>query len=85
MVHGGPRAGALPELVGELAKWRHAAPMLTARAPMTRGGHGEPHRWNGGRRGGRTRLGDDETKRRRTELGVIANGARRRGGKESVR
>jgi hypothetical protein len=85
MVHGGPRAGALPELIGELAERHHTAPMLTARAPMTRGGHGEPDRWNGGWRGGWTWLGDDETKRRRTELSATANGARRRGVKESVR
>jgi hypothetical protein len=79
MVHGGLRAGVLPELVGELAEWRHVAPMLTARGPMTQGGRGEPHRWNGGKRGGWMRLGDDETKRRRTELGATANGVRRRG------
>jgi hypothetical protein len=85
MVHGGPQAGALPELIGELAEWHHAAPMLTTRAPMTRGGRGEPHRWNGGWRGGWTRLGDDETKRRQTELGATANEVRRRRGKESVR
>jgi hypothetical protein len=85
MVHGGPRAGALPELVGELAERRHVGPNLTVIAPMTRGGCGEPHRWNGGWRGGWTRLGDDKTKRWRTKLGGIANGAWRRGEKESVR
>jgi hypothetical protein len=85
MVHGGPWAGVLPQLVGELAERRHATPMLTAIAPMRRGGRGEPHRWNGGWRGGWTQLGDDETKRQWTELGVTTNGAQRRGGKESVR
>jgi hypothetical protein len=59
MVHGGPRAGARPELTGR----RHPTPKLATRAPMARGGRGEPHRWNGGRRGGLTRASNDETKR----------------------
>jgi hypothetical protein len=75
MVHGGPRAGVQLGLTGE----------LTARAPTKRGGRGESHRRNRGWRGGLMRPGDDETKRRRTELGATANGTRRSGEKESAR
>jgi hypothetical protein len=54
------------------------APKLTARAPTARGGHGEPDRWNRGRRGGLTRPGADETKQLWFELTVMANEAWRR-------
>jgi hypothetical protein len=85
MVHGGPWARMWQGLAGELAVRCHMAPKLTARAPMARGGFGEPHRWNGGRRGGLTRLGNDETKWWQTEVNATTNGVRRRGEKESVR
>jgi hypothetical protein len=85
MVHGGPRAGARPGLTGEFTGQHHAAPKLTVRSPIARGGHGEPHQQNGGQRGGLTQRGDDETKRWQTELSVTANGARRRVEKESAR
>jgi hypothetical protein len=78
MVHGGPQAWARLRLTREFTGQHHTSPKLTVRAPTARGGHGELHRRNGGRRGGLTRLGDDETKWRQTELGVMANGARKR-------
>jgi hypothetical protein len=78
MVHGGPRAWARPGLAGEHAELCHMTPKLTARAHTTRGGRGEHHQWNRGQTGGLTRLGNNETKRRRTKLGAMANRAWRR-------
>jgi hypothetical protein len=75
MVHGGPRAGARPGLTGELTWCHHVTPKLTTRDATTQGGHGEPHRQNRGQRGGLMWPGDNETKRQRTKLDVMANGA----------
>jgi hypothetical protein len=80
MVHSGSRSGARPELTGRC----HTAPKLATRAPMARGGCREPQRQNGGWRGGLTQPGNDETKQWWTKLSATANGAWRRGEKESA-
>jgi hypothetical protein len=85
MIQGEPWVGARPGLTRELTGQCHASQKLAMRAPTARRGRGEPHRRNKGQRGGLTRSGDDETKRRRTELSATANGAQRRGEKESAR
>jgi hypothetical protein len=55
-----------------VARGRYEGRELTAEAPREGGDRGEPHRGVVGRRGGTVWPGDDETKRRRTELGGSA-------------
>jgi hypothetical protein len=52
-----------------VVRCRYGGRELTAETPRKRGDRGEPHRGVGGHRGGAVWPSDDETKRRRTELG----------------